>query len=90
MILPFRCPSSGIECKECPHKSNGLGGDMEKLLLRIPEVVAAMGLGMSTIYLLLDRPDGLPTVRIGRSVRVPAEAVRRWVETQASIQDKCS
>lgn len=60
---------------------------MEKLLLKIPEVCAVTGLGRSTVYQLLDQPDGLPTVRIGRAVRIPAEAVRTWVERQTHGQE---
>ena len=55
---------------------------MDKLLLKIPEVCMVTQLGRSTVYGLLDQPDGLPTVRIGRAVRVPAEAVLQWVERQ--------
>ena len=59
---------------------------IEKLLLKIPEVCIATGLGRSTVYQLLDQPNGLPTVRIGRAVRVPAEAVRQWVLLQSELQ----
>ena len=59
---------------------------IEKLLLKIPEVCIATGLGRSTVYQLLDQPDGLPTVRIGRAVRVPAESVRQWVLSQSILQ----
>ena len=55
---------------------------MDKLLLKIPQVCALTELGRSTIYQLLDQPDGLPTVRIGRAVRVPAVAVQEWIERQ--------
>ena len=58
---------------------------IEKLLLKIPEVCIATGLGRSTVYQLLDQPDGLPTVRIGRAVRVPAASVRRWVLSQSGL-----
>ena len=57
---------------------------MEPLLLTIPQVCAATSLGRSTIYKLLDRPDGLPVIRIGKSVRVSAAALRIWVENQAN------
>ena len=60
---------------------------MEKLLLKIPEVCIVTGLGRSTIYQLLDQPGGLPTVRIGRAVRIPAEAVRAWVGRQTHEQE---
>ena len=58
---------------------------MDKLLLRIPEVCAITGLGRSTIYQLLDKPEGLPIVRIGRAVRIPADAVRQWVDRQYAV-----
>lgn len=58
----------------------------EKLLYKIPEVCAITGLGRSTIYTLLDQPDGLETVRIGRAVRIPANVVERWVQDQSSRQ----
>ena len=60
---------------------------MDKLLLRIPEVCEITGLGRSTVYQLLDQPEGLPTVRIGRAVRISAEAVRAWVERQTHGQE---
>ena len=60
---------------------------MEKLLLKIPEVCAITQLGRSTVYQLLDQPGGLQTVRIGRSVRIPAESVREWVEQQVQAQN---
>ena len=53
---------------------------MDKLLLRIPEVCEITELGRSTVYQLLDQPDGLQTVRIGRAVRIPASSVRKWAE----------
>ena len=60
---------------------------MEPLLLKIPEVCAITRLGRSTIYKLLDRPDGLRTVRIGSAVRIAADEVRRWVVSQRNLQD---
>ncbi|MFN8544621.1 MAG: helix-turn-helix domain-containing protein [Candidatus Binatia bacterium] len=54
---------------------------MEKLLLRPPEVAELLGLGRSTVYDLLAAGD-LPSVRLRGSVRVPAEALRRWIATQ--------
>ena len=61
---------------------------MEKLLLKIPEVCAITQLGRSTVYGLLDRPDGFITVRIGRAVRIPADSVRQWVERLKSISNE--
>jgi excisionase family DNA binding protein len=59
----------------------------DRLLLRIKEVCELTALGRSTIYTLLDRPDGLPTVRVGRARRVPAAAVREWVQRRVDAAD---
>jgi excisionase family DNA binding protein len=56
-----------------------------KLLLKIPEVCEATGLGRSTIYKLLDQPDGLATVRVGRAVRIRAVDLEEWVGHQAAM-----
>ena len=59
------------------------GPAVEKLLLRLPEVCQAIGLARSTVYNMLDQPGGIPTVRIGSSVRVSSEALRDWVAQQS-------
>ena len=62
---------------------------MDNLLLKIPQVCDLIQLGRSTVYLLLDQPGGLATVRIGRAVRVHIDEVRKWVERQqAASNDK--
>ena len=51
---------------------------MEKLLLTADEVASSLGVGRSRVYDLI-RTRELPSVKIGRVRRVPAEAVRRFV-----------
>ncbi len=55
---------------------------MEQLLLRVEEAARSLGICRSKAYDLVSRGE-LPTIRVGRVVRVPAEALRRWVEEQA-------
>ena len=50
----------------------------EPIMLRPSEVAALLALSRSEVYRLIERKV-IPSVRIGRSVRVP----RRWVEEQA-------
>ena len=49
------------------------------LLLSIPDVAASLGLGRSKIYELIAK-EGLPVIRFGRSVRVSATSLQKWVE----------
>lgn len=57
---------------------------MERLLLRPGEVAEMTGVGKSKCYELIATGE-IPSVRIGRSVRVPSDALRRWInELQGS------
>jgi excisionase family DNA binding protein len=52
-----------------------------QLLLKADEVAHQLSLGRATVYLLMQSGE-LPTVRIGRSVRVPAAGLSQWIEQQ--------
>jgi excisionase family DNA binding protein len=52
---------------------------MDKLLLRPPEAAEVLGLGRSKVYALLATGE-LPSIRVGGSLRVPVEALRRWLD----------
>lgn len=55
---------------------------MDKLLLKPTEVAEAISCGRSKVYALL-AAGVLPSVRLGgRSVRVPAKALREWLAKQ--------
>jgi excisionase family DNA binding protein len=49
------------------------------LLLSIPDVATSLGLGHSKVYELIAK-EGLPVIRFGRSVRVSAASLQKWVE----------
>lgn len=51
----------------------------EKLLLKPEEAAAALGISRSRLYELM-AAKLIPSVTIGRSRRVPAAALRVWVE----------
>ncbi len=48
-------------------------------LLTPEEVQAALRLGRTRVYGMLASGE-LPAVRIGKSVRVPADALARWID----------
>ncbi len=56
---------------------------MDQILLRAEEVASALSIGRSKAYEMIASGE-LPVVRIGRSVRGSAEALREWVEDRTS------
>lgn len=52
------------------------------------EVAEVLGIGRSRAYEMI-REGQLPIVRLGRSVRVPADRLREWIEanTDEPMQD---
>ncbi len=56
---------------------------MDKLLLKVEDAADALSLGRSKTYELIQRGE-LRAVKIGRSTRIPVDAVREFAERQAS------
>lgn len=54
---------------------------MTALLLSTYEAAEQLCIGKTKLYEPIGRGE-LPTVRIGRSVRVPAAAIEAWIERQ--------
>ena len=54
---------------------------MDRLLLRPVEVADQLGIGRSKAYELI-AAGVIPSIRIGASVRVPADSLRAWVARQ--------
>ena len=54
---------------------------MDKLLVRPAEAAELLGVGRSTVYALV-KAGVFPTVRVGRSTRLPVEQLRAWVAAQ--------
>jgi excisionase family DNA binding protein len=59
---------------------------MEKLLLRPQECAQALGLGRSKVYELIANGE-LPSITIGRSRRIPLDALREWVRAREVALD---
>ena len=51
----------------------------QRLLLRVPEVAKALGLGRTKVYELIAAGE-LPVIRLGRAVRVSVRTLQKWVE----------
>ncbi len=53
----------------------------DDILLTVPEVMARLKVGRSTVYDLI-RSRRLPSITIGRCRRIPATALRTYVTTE--------
>lgn len=54
---------------------------MEKLLLKPSEVTQILSIGRSLVYELIARKE-IPSIRLGRCIRVPSESLQRWLKDQ--------
>ena len=54
---------------------------MEKLLLKPSEVTQILGIGRSLVYELIARKE-IPSIRLGRCIRVPSESLYQWLKAQ--------
>jgi len=70
-----------------PERAEELAPIPTKLLLRPEEAASVMGVSRSRIYELM-RQGSLPRIHIGRSVRIPTQAVQAWVTLQADAQSR--
>jgi excisionase family DNA binding protein len=55
------------------------------MLLRIPEVARTLGIARSLAYEMA-RDGRLPTVHIGKAVRVPRRRLEAWIEDRAQAE----
>ncbi len=56
-------------------------GAPQRLLLRIPEVAETLGIGRTKIYEMIATGE-LPTIRVGRAVRISVCTLQKWVEAR--------
>lgn len=53
----------------------------EKMALTPAEAAEALGVSRGAIYDLCRTPD-FPVIRLGRSIRIPRDRLREWVNNQ--------
>lgn len=53
----------------------------DRLAYRVEEAAETLGLSRSKTYALI-QAGALPVIRIGSSIRIPADALRQWVRDQ--------
>lgn len=55
------------------------------LLLRVPEVARTLGIARSLAYEMA-RDGRLPTIHIGKAVRIPRRRLEAWIEERAQAE----
>jgi excisionase family DNA binding protein len=79
LLLQTRCDDD--EIKQHPPAGHPTVGN--RLLLTIDEAAQMLGLSRSKTYTMAST-GALPVVRLGRSVRVPVDALHRWINAQVT------
>jgi prophage regulatory protein len=60
------------------------------VLYKVADVIEKLGVGRSLVYDLIARKE-LPSIRIGRCIRVSSSALEQWVQDkQQKEQSGCS
>ena len=54
---------------------------MERMLLKPTEVAEVLRIGRSLVYSMLATGQ-LPSIRVGRCIRVPSESLETWLKAQ--------
>jgi prophage regulatory protein len=52
---------------------------MDKILLKPAEVAERLRIGRSLVYELITQGE-IPSIRLGRCIRVPVAALNEWIE----------
>lgn len=57
---------------------------VDELTVRPDECARLLGIGRSKMYELI-RSGEVPAIRIGRSVRIPVDQLRAWINERAAV-----
>ncbi len=58
---------------------------IKPILYRVDEVASLLGLGKSKTYLLISS-GAIPSIRLGKSVRVPAAKLDSWLKELIELE----
>jgi excisionase family DNA binding protein len=59
------------------------------LLLTVPDLAALLHIGKNNAYEMCHQP-GFPVIRLGKQLRIPRDALLRWLDAQASPEPQPS
>ena len=62
--------------------------DEPRLLLKCEEAAKRLSMGRAKVYLMAASGE-LPSIRIGRAIRIPSDALREWVRQKQVEAEDC-
>ena len=65
------------------NENNSITASGNRLLLTVAAVMSETGFGRTTVYSLVASGE-IPSVRVGRAVRIPRAALQSWIEKKAA------
>jgi excisionase family DNA binding protein len=85
-MVPYRASVGQQEIEE-EMTATQSGGDsvapVERYAFRVGEAAALLGISRSKAYIKI-RAGELPSVKLGGSRRIPADALRKWISQKAA------
>lgn len=79
------CRRGRVQGEPAPHRVPLDGGTSDALLLDSRQVARLLGIGRTKAFQLMARRT-IPTVHVGRCVRVPLAALQTWIESNTSLR----
>jgi excisionase family DNA binding protein len=83
LVLVFNLRDGKLIIEPSLLKVNTGRYEVEKILLKPIEAAQVLGIGRSLIYELIARRE-IPSVKLGRCLRVPTESLSQWLKAQES------
>lgn len=72
-----------------PGLAHERAASIDRTLLRVSEAAESLGVSRSGLYAAIRRGE-VPVIRIGRTARIPAAWLRRWVDEQVAAWEQAT
>lgn len=72
-----------------PGLAHEKAASIDRTLLRVSEAAESLGISRSGLYAAIRRGE-VPVIRIGRTTRIPATWLTRWVDQQVAAWEQAA
>jgi excisionase family DNA binding protein len=63
-------------------EGGGVGREVEREFITLRDLQEVLGIGSTKAYELVNTPGGIPSVRVGRAIRISRRDLEDWLEQQ--------